>query len=504
MIRKASAVMVTRLQQDLEVYLVSRNVELKFFGGYEAFPGGSIIEDDARVPISHLPENAGQEVASFYVSAARELFEEAGLWLGHGIAVGREALDEYRSRLINGNITFSQIIHQTRHQLDARDLEPVCRITTPPFAPVRFETQFFRFKPPASALPVIWPGELDHGEFLSPAVALQNWIEGELPLAPPVVLILQHLRGRPWDSFLIAVRAMADSYARGHLHQTFFTPGTLTVPLQTRTRPPATHTNAYLIGEQQFYLMDPGPEDAREQERLFALINETLQLGREFKGIIVTHGHPDHIGAAEPCARHYRVPAFTHPLNAHALSGIQDLRPLQDAGRLPLGIAPDGSPGWTLTAHHTPGHAPGHLCFQESRYQALFAGDMVSRLSSILIDPDNGGDMVEYLQSLERLQRLASGALYPAHVPPQLNGRKLIEQAISHRQKREEQVLEALRKGPQNLDQLVEKVYFDVDRIMWPLASRSLLAILQKLKREQKVREMFSVFGLPDSVRHGH
>ena len=60
---------------------------------------------------------------------------------------------------------------------------------------------------------------------------------------------------------------------------------------------------------------------------------------------------------------------------------------LNSGDRIKLGTAPDGSEDWYLEATFTPGHDRGHLVFQESRYGALIAGDMISTIATIMIWP---------------------------------------------------------------------------------------------------------------------
>ena len=66
-------------------------------------------------------------------------------------------------------------------------------ITTPPFAPRRYQTKFFHAPLPPGEAPVIWPGELVAGAFLRPESALQEWRGWTRPIAPPVLLVLEHL-----------------------------------------------------------------------------------------------------------------------------------------------------------------------------------------------------------------------------------------------------------------------------------------------------------------------
>src|SRR5207244_12296665 len=120
-------------------------------------------------------------------------------------------------------------------------------------------------------------------------------------------------------------------------------------------------------------------------------------------------------GAANDCSLRSGVPGWGHAQTARLLHGKVALdRTLADGEQLQLGRCPNGSGPWRLQAIHTPGHAPGHLCFYEPRYRLLFAGDMISTITSIVIVPPEG-DLSVYLSSLRRLRGLDARLLLPAH-----------------------------------------------------------------------------------------
>src|SRR5207248_2612772 len=169
------------------------------------------------------------------------------------------------------------------------------------------------------------------------------------------------------------------SLSGGDIPAIWFSPGVLMLPLFCEGLPPSTHTNAYLVGTDSLYLFDPGPTDAAEQQRLFTAVDRQLsRTGKRLTAVVLTHQHPDHIGAATACALRYQVPILGHPLTARALAGKVEVQPsLQHGSRLELGQAPDGGGAWYLEAIHTPGHAAGHLTFYEPHYRLLFVGDMI-------------------------------------------------------------------------------------------------------------------------------
>ncbi|HEB52526.1 MAG TPA: MBL fold metallo-hydrolase [bacterium] len=156
---------------------------------------------------------------------------------------------------------------------------------------------------------------------------------------------------------------------------------------------------------------------------------------------------------------------------------------IEHGTRLALGRAPDGRDGWQLEAIHTPGHDRGHLCFRESRYGAMLVGDMLSTVSTIIIDPPEG-HLATYLQSLELLERYDISTLYPAHGPALRDGRRLVQKYLRHRRQRETTLLQVLGETPGSVDELLPKVYWDADPRLYPFAVRSLQAGLDKLAEE--------------------
>ncbi len=472
-----------------EVLLVDRNPKLAFFGGYQAFPGGTLDPEDAMVPIENLPaagKGLGDDFSTFIAAAARELFEETGVWLGRGSDRSKGSLEERRRKMLAGEVTFHELLKERGQHLDARDFTPLCRITTPPFTLRRYDTWFLQCRMPPDTNVEIVPGELVGGGFAHPKDALDRWKRGEVLIVPPVIILLGGLATADDDAFVRWARQFTESYACGKLHHVYFTPGVLLAALETPTRPPATHTNTYLVGGETVCIVDPAPVDPGEQEKLWNLLDEVIAEGRSLKEILLTHYHPDHVGALAECQRRYGLTVRAHRDTMAKLEHIDFGARLEDGEEIDLGDSPDGRSGWTLRAYHVPGHAPGHLAFQESRYKALVLGDLISTLSSILIDPRDG-HLATYLNSLQFLETLADGTVYPGHGPPVREGRKAIQAALRHRQEREDQLLAALSGEPQPVTDLVRKVYTDVDKSMWELAGRSLTSGLIKLQEEGRV-----------------
>src|SRR5262249_5449042 len=154
--------------------------------------------------------------------------------------------------------------------------------------------------------------------------------------------------------------------AAGAVHPIFFAPDVQMIPLHTQALPPSTHTNTLLAGSGPTYLIDPGPVDADEQQRLFDVLDAHYRSGRSVTAIVLTHHQPAHIVAGAACARRAGWRVGAPPLTATALAGkVEVTHFLHDGARLDLGERPDGYGRWHLEALHTPGHAAGHLAFYE-------------------------------------------------------------------------------------------------------------------------------------------
>jgi glyoxylase-like metal-dependent hydrolase (beta-lactamase superfamily II) len=241
-----------------------------------------------------------------------------------------------------------------------------------------------------------------------------------------------------------------------------FAPGIRVVAVRSPTLPPATHTNAWLLGDDEVAVVDPAADDPDEQARLVAALDDA---GVRPRWLVLTHHHRDHVAGA--LALQQAWTARGHPLTvcAHA----------ETAARIPLPVDQRIDDGDTLswggrryTAHFTPGHAPGHLAYQCAASGAVVAGDLVAGVGTIAISPLDG-HLGDYLASLERLRRLGPTALLPAHGPALLHPETVLTTYIAHRHQRSEQIRVALgQAGRADADALVAAVYPGLDpRVRW-------------------------------------
>jgi glyoxylase-like metal-dependent hydrolase (beta-lactamase superfamily II) len=339
---------------------------------------------------------------------------------------------------------------------------------------------------PDNQVAEIWPGELDQGFWSTPAQLVESWNRGDCLVSPPSIAILQAIESHSINDVPACLDKAFDFHSSGDIPPIFFSPEVRLIPLHTQALPPTSYTNAYLVGRENSYLIDPGCSDLSEQGRLFLFVDRFIEQGGKLSAIVLTHHHIDHVAAASACASRYHLPILAHEATGKLLRGqvvVNDH--IQDGDRLDLGSRPDGAGSWHLEAIHTPGHASGHLAFYEPHYRLLFAGDMVSTVSSVVIAPPDG-DLTIYLESLKRLASLGCRLLLPGHGSASSSPQKTIELCIAHRIQREEQLLASLVSGPRSMNDLLPEVYKGVPEPMMKFARLQLLAGLEKLEREGK------------------
>jgi ribonuclease/clavin/mitogillin len=473
-----------------EVFWAKRSTKLAFLGGFRAFPGGQLETSDTEVAVSNCDD---EERAAMISCAAREMFEETGVLLARGaeaLTVGqRESLlDDLESR----RMTWPQLLVHYGLRLDADDFTFVGRWVTPPFAPRRFDTWFFLSSCPAKQEPrVTSDSELESGEWIAAHEAYERWQHSEIIVVPPVLHAMETLSHGLGDDLVARFLSVPEAH-RAVVMRMEFHPNYICFPVRTPTKPPATHTNCYLIySSKEILIVDPGSPYEEEQQALAECIDQLLAEGRAVREIVLTHVHPDHIAGVNAlndylASRHGgRIPVAAHRLTAESSKGQFPVdRFIEDDEMLTL----DGVPEMKLRALFTPGHARGHLCFYDERTGALLSGDNVVGFGSVLIDPTDG-NMREYLNSLERMRALPNlSVLFGGHGPPIANPYEKIDEYIEHRRLREELILDAVREGARTPTQIVARAYTDVSPKAHAMAERAVLAHLEKLETDGSVK----------------
>lgn len=264
----------------------------------------------------------------------------------------------------------------------------------------------------------------------------------------------------------------------------------LTVP----TPFPVGPVNLYALqGERGYYLIDAGVATAEARQ----MIKDWLP--RPLEAILVTHGHPDHLGLAAEIARENSCPVYLHreefqrlaePMTvalvraqllieggvpAEQLSKLVEVYqssrqsyivPVKDVEVRQLN---DGDSFVTeqglLETVLTPGHSAGHCCFFLRQEGILFSGDHI--LCDIspnpILDKDQHNRrrraMLEYLESVERIKQLPIKLVCPGHGQPFADLTAVLERFYAYHKQREQSVIDAMDSTPRTPYQITRRVY---------------------------------------------
>lgn len=197
-----------------------------------------------------------------------------------------------------------------------------------------------------------------------------------------------------------------------------------------------TGNNTWLIRGREPALVDAGIGDHGHIEDVVRALT-----GASLVRLLITHGHPDHVGG---------IPA----LLARWPALVIVRGPLADPNRRFTITAGDD----VLDVIPTPGHSPDHVCYFNRASGDLYCGDMARRGGTIVIPASEGGNLHEYLASLQRIRDLHPARLMPGHGPIIDDPAALIDEYLAHRRMRSEQIAALVAAGA-TVDEIVERIY---------------------------------------------
>jgi glyoxylase-like metal-dependent hydrolase (beta-lactamase superfamily II) len=224
-------------------------------------------------------------------------------------------------------------------------------------------------------------------------------------------------------------------------------------------------TNTYLVGIDEIVVIDPGPDDPGHLDAIAGCGGDRI------RWIVCTHTHVDHF----PGVAGLKERTGAEVLAFEARDGLDIDRSLRDGDRIE-------ATEFVLRAIHTPGHSSNHLCFLLEQERMLFSGDHIMEGSTVVIRPPDG-DMVAYLQQLERLKALRPRlrSIAPGHGYIIEHPAAKIDEYLQHRAMRERQIVDLLTTGPITIDAIVAKLYTETPEELLPMAAGTVWAHLRKL-----------------------
>jgi 8-oxo-dGTP pyrophosphatase MutT (NUDIX family) len=188
-----------------EVLLMKRLRSAGFVPGAYVFPGGRVDLADAEPGLLGHTDGLGPKTVPepmFWLAALRETFEEAGVLLareGSGRAVAAAARDpelgRWREALLEGEATLLEMAESLGVRLALEEVVACAHWITPLAEPRRYDTHFFLARLPEGGEVRPDPREMADALWLAPAVALERFHEGRLPMVFPTVSTLESLLG---------------------------------------------------------------------------------------------------------------------------------------------------------------------------------------------------------------------------------------------------------------------------------------------------------------------
>ena len=248
-------------------------------------------------------------------------------------------------------------------------------------------------------------------------------------------------------------------------------------------------TNTYIVGKNELALIDPGPSDPAHLKAILETIGS-----RRLSHVLITHTHRDHTDG---------LPALLAATGSKSAGFGRRAR--ERGGKL---TSPSGSEfvdqdfipdvalahgdrltgdGWALTAVHTPGHAPDHLCLALEGTGVLFSGDHVMGWNTSVIAPPEG-NMGDYMRALELLIGRSDRVYYPGHGGQVEDPQRLVKAFLLHRRMREQAVLDCIRAGTNTVKAIVPVIYHDLNPKLLNAATLSVLAHVEHLIARDLVR----------------
>ncbi|KAE9212558.1 hypothetical protein PF004_g15597 [Phytophthora fragariae] len=261
-------------------------------------------------------------------------------------------------------------------------------------------------------------------------------------------------------------------------------------------------TNVYVVGNGPTRLL----VDSSDGNGVFVqrLLEVCERHGvHEILDLLVTHGHLDHIGGLLELKKRFPTMKVWKYLPEEGEGGGDRRLRLSNEESRRLGIQPlkDGQefqvPGTTgtLKTVYTPGHCNDHVCFLLEGVEGLgapvlFSGDCILGFGSCVFD-----SLADLMKSLIKLKACGAATIYPGHGPVVNDAPGKILEYITHRQQREEEVLEVLKQHSDRQEglstsEIADEVYEPLPFLLQLSARKAVDKHLQKILAEHRARQI--------------
>ncbi len=431
-----------------QVFTVQRQPYLIAFPGYQAFPGGKIDKDESSVPFKtkFLSDHDPRRMRAI----CREVMEELGYDIEKGI--------------LNDEII---------------SINELAEAVAPVFSPFRFRTWFFRIDMKKKVSFKADSGEFASSFWSTPKNMLDNFRKGKSLMVPPTRLVLKGLVEDPKATELGDLSERYDEENR--VPSLEMLDGITLLPVQSVTLPPASRTNAILLGDDDKakLLIDPSPNSEEEYLRLFTTIK-----GRLPDAIFLTHHHPDHHQFSNRLAFELQIPII---LSQGTLELLTEKFGQQYFKDIELQIVSENQlvtswHGSAVRVYEIPGHDSGHLGLAPDSMNWFLVGDLIQGIGTVVI-PSNEGDMSTYLNTLKKVISLNPEVIIPSHGIPMRTTYRL-EETLKHRIKRESEILKLYQSG-KSRQEILQELYSKIDPRLTPAAMQNIESHLAKLRKEK-------------------
>ncbi len=248
-------------------------------------------------------------------------------------------------------------------------------------------------------------------------------------------------------------------------------------------------TNTYLLGdEDEVTVIDPGPD---VPSHLQAILNASH--GR-ISNILLTHTNHDHMAGLD--ALKTLTGAKTHGFDASPAPRGRTQNSPSNSEFVDHNFSPDIKlrdgdhiklSGSSLSVHHTPGHAPDHLCFLLHDQRVFFSGDHVMGWNTSVVAPPEG-NMGDYIRSLEKLLEIQANVYFPGHGGQIQNPRRFVKAYLLHRKMRDASILKCIQSGVSTVVEIRESLYPRIDDAVLRAAELSVFAPVEYLIERELVR----------------